>query len=568
MTMAARTGRITMALALVTGILISAGGPARADFHFIKITEVFAGTGGFANAQFVELQMYAPGQTNLGGHSVVVQNASGGHAATYTFAGGVANGSSQDTILVGTSSVSTLFGVTPDLSMGSTGVLTAAGGRVCFDDIDCVSWGNYSGTNGQSPANPAAGIPSGSSLTRDISGGTPGALEDADDTDNNNADFDLNTPTPRTNARITGAPAGGVIRFSQPTVTIGEEAGSAEVTVVRSGATTGVVEATWSTSSLGGDIETDIGAPKSGTLHFEAGDAQETFSLPITNDTAIEGDETIGLHLRGPTNGAALGELDAVLTITDNDQPPAFGGLRFSAATYTAAESAGTSIITVTRTGGSEGAVGVSYSAGPGGSATSGSDYTPTSGTLAFADGQTSRTFSVTILEDAGDEPSETVGLALTTPTGGAVLASPSSATLTITDNDDPPDTAAPSSRITTPVAGRTYRRGNLRSLKGTATDDLSGVQDVDVALRMRRKDGTCRWWNGTGFVKRSCSMKLWKAASGTGTWSYGLQNLLPVSTPASKVRDYTAYSRASDANSNLETAFQNGRNSNTFEIK
>jgi hypothetical protein len=49
---------------------------------------------------------------------------------------------------------------------------------------------------------------------------------------------------------------------------------------------------------------------------------------------------------------------------------------------------------------------------------------------------------------------------------------------------------------------------------------------------------------------------------------SYGLQGLLPVSTPASKVRDRTAYSRASDVNSQLETAFQNGRNSNTFGIK
>ena len=568
MTLVGRTGRIVIALSLVAGVLVSGVGPARAGFHLIKITEVFAGTGGFGNAQYVELQMYGPGQVFLGGHSIAVQNSSGGQVATYTFSGSVANGASQDTILVGTTSASTLFGVTTDLSMGATGLLNPDGGRVCFDNIDCVSWGNYSGPNGQTPANPSAGLPSGSSLIRDISAGTPGVLEGADDTDNNAADFDLDAPSPRNNARASGTPSGGVLSFSQPTVTTGEANGPAQVTVQRTGATANPVEATWSTSPLSGSTESDIGVPKSGTVSFGAGIAQATFSLQITNDTAVEDEETIGLHLRGPTNGAVLDELNAVLTIGDDDQPPAFGALRFSAATYNVGESAGLATINVTRVGGTEGAVAVSYGAGPGGTATGDADYTPLSGSLEFAEGQTSRTFSVPILEDGDDEASETVVLTLADPTGGAVLASPSSATLTIADNDAPADAVAPTSRITVPVHGRTYKRGGLKSLKGTATDDLSGVQGVEVALRMRRKDGSCRWWNGSTFVSRPCSSKLFKGASGTSVWSYRLRSLLPLSTGTSKVRDYTAYSRASDVNSNLENVFQNGRNSNTFDIK
>jgi hypothetical protein len=70
-----------------------------------------------------------------------------------------------------------------------------------------------------------------------------------------------------------------------------------------------------------------------------------------------------------------------------------------------------------------------------GGSATAGSDYTAASGTLTFAPGETSQSFSVAVLEDGDDEPNETVILALNDPVN-ATLGTPSEATLTIVDND------------------------------------------------------------------------------------------------------------------------------------
>ena len=70
------------------------------------------------------------------------------------------------------------------------------------------------------------------------------------------------------------------------------------------------------------------------------------------------------------------------------------------------------------------------------GSASSGSDYQSTSGTLTFADGEVSASFDVTLMDDTAVEGNETFSVALMAPTGGAGLGSPSTATATIIEND------------------------------------------------------------------------------------------------------------------------------------
>jgi len=123
-------------------------------------------------------------------------------------------------------------------------------------------------------------------------------------------------------------------------------------------------------------------------------------------------------------------------------QGAASPSLQFSSATYSTAEGSGSAVITVTRTGDPLPSVGVNHTTSDG-TATAGADYTDSDGTLGFSCGDMEQTFSVPIATDALVEGAETVALGLDTPTGGASLGSPYSATLTIEDQDlTPPDTS------------------------------------------------------------------------------------------------------------------------------
>ncbi len=111
------------------------------------------------------------------------------------------------------------------------------------------------------------------------------------------------------------------------------------------------------------------------------------------------------------------------------------GSLQFSSPTYGTQQNSGSATITVTRAGGSTGAVQVGYATAPGGTAVAGQDYTATSGTLSWANGDlNSKTFGVTILNNPQATTNKTVSLTLSNASGGAYLGSQTNAVLTITN--------------------------------------------------------------------------------------------------------------------------------------
>ena len=108
------------------------------------------------------------------------------------------------------------------------------------------------------------------------------------------------------------------------------------------------------------------------------------------------------------------------------------GTFGFTVDNYTVNESGGTATITVNRVGGSDGAATVNWAIADG-TGTLADISGASSGSLAFADGELFKTFTVAINNDTSLERNETLNLTLT---GDGLTFDQSTATLTIRDND------------------------------------------------------------------------------------------------------------------------------------
>ncbi|HCV30925.1 MAG TPA: sodium:calcium exchanger, partial [Microcoleaceae bacterium UBA9251] len=154
--------------------------------------------------------------------------------------------------------------------------------------------------------------------------------------------------------------------------------------------------------------------------------------LTFTPATGKTGRATITLNLKdsgGTANGGVDTSPNQTFTINVNNT----GTFNFSDADYTVNENGKFATITVTRTDDINGVASVDYNTSNG-TANAGSDYTATSGTLNFAIGETSKTFTIEIIDDTLVEGDETVNLRLISPTNGADLGTISTAVLTIVD--------------------------------------------------------------------------------------------------------------------------------------
>ncbi len=228
---------------------------------------------------------------------------------------------------------------------------------------------------------------------------------------------------------------GGLITFSANAYGVQENGGSVTVTVGRAGSTNNSVSINYATSN-GSAVSGTNYTSANGTLTFGVGETSKTFSIPITDNSTIDGNRTVNLTLSNPTNGATLGAPNpVVLTIIDDEaQQSSTGSFKLSQANYTVLKSAGKATIAVSRVGGATGSVNISY-ATTDGTARSGTDYTSTVGTLTFAQGEMLKTFTIPIA--TGTPASDTVkniNITLSSPTAGAQLVSPSTAVLEISN--------------------------------------------------------------------------------------------------------------------------------------
>jgi hypothetical protein len=195
--MKARLGLVVLGALAATALVPAT---ALASFHFVKVREVYPGSVANPNSEYIELQMFAPGQNLVDTHTVTAYSAAGA-SEDYTFNADVDSGANQATMLIASTEAETQFGVTSDLKI-TKHALDPSGGAVCWEQWDCVEWGNFTGAVLTSPTGDAeAAIPDGQALRRSIAPGCATLLENADDTDDSAVDFAPITPGPSSKPR-------------------------------------------------------------------------------------------------------------------------------------------------------------------------------------------------------------------------------------------------------------------------------------------------------------------------------------------------------------------------------
>lgn len=239
----------------------------------------------------------------------------------------------------------------------------------------------------------------------------------------------------------------GEVRFKHRNAQVREGDGVILVTVERSHGAEGAVSVDYATQDGSAVADEDYTAV-SGTLTWEDGQrGARVVEVPILDDDDEEGQETFKVVLSNLTGDAELEEDELSVRILPSDRgqggPPSDGAgeFRFDQGNFVVFESAGSAVISVERSHGSEGDVSVRVFTTDQ-KAIAGEDYEETSEVLEWGDGESGRkTLTVPLIDDDVHEPSENVRLTLADPTGGAVLDNGRwRALLTIKDDDDPDD--------------------------------------------------------------------------------------------------------------------------------
>ena len=217
------------------------------------------------------------------------------------------------------------------------------------------------------------------------------------------------------------------------------------------------------------DIDTASSASQPIAIQYRIGTGAWTaVDGGYTANANTGGDTSLSVTLPAAANNAARLEVRVItLDVTGSDAFIGIDDIRVTSSAIVVAQPGilsvadaaidegndGTSLLafTVSRDGGTAGAVSASYTLSlPGGSG--GADAadlaagTPLTGTVSFADGETSKVIEIAVRGDTAFEPTETFGLTLSAPTGGATLGD--AAAIGTIRNDDAAPPAPPAAFI------------------------------------------------------------------------------------------------------------------------
>ena len=280
-------------------------------------------------------------------------------------------------------------------------------------------------------------------------------------------------------------------------------------TVTLSQAASAAVTVNYATSDVTATAGTDYVAT-SGTVTIPAGSTTGTFNVVVNGDSTVETDETLRVTLTSPSSNATIATSTATGTIT-NDDVATLPSL--SVANVSKAEgNSGTSnlVFTVTLSQAAAAPVTVNY-ATSNLTATAGTDYVATSGTVTIPAGSTTGTFNVVVNGDTTVESDETLRVTLSGASSNATIAT-ATATGTIT-NDDVAPPVVPSLSIAN--VSKTEGNSGTSNLVFTVTLSQAAASAVTVNYATSDVSATA----GTDYVAGSGTVTI-PAGSTKGTFN------------------------------------------------
>jgi hypothetical protein len=330
------------------------------------------------------------------------------------------------------------------------------------------------------------------------------------------------TPT----AQVASSPSSSdALQFATASTSGAQNAGTISLSVKRTGSTTAAVTANFSTADGTAIAGSDYTA-MSGTLQWAANDTTpQTIVVPISNATPFVGSKNLKVVLSNATGGAAIGSPGSAAVTISGDGSATAASLNFSASSYTVAQAAGTMMVTVNRTVGSSGAVSVAY-ATANGTAIAGTNFTAANGTLKWASGDsTPKTFAVAVSNATPFSGSKSFTVALSNPTTGVTLGSPSSASISITGDASGTvgnvEFSAASYAVDQTGSAVTVTVNRTSGSSGAvgasyATSNGSAVAGADFT----QTTGTVQWASGDA-TSKTISIPVSDATSFSGTKSF-----------------------------------------------
>ncbi|MCP5098330.1 MAG: DUF11 domain-containing protein, partial [Chloroflexi bacterium] len=266
------------------------------------------------------------------------------------------------------------------------------------------------------------------------------------------------------------------VNFSSFNYTVDEAVVSATITVTLGNASGQPVMVDY--ASIDGSAKAGFDyTAVAGTLAIPAGTISTTFTVLIINDGIYEATESLMLALSNPVNISIGLVQTATLSLLDNESAPEVG---FDISDPSFDESVGTVVVTATLSTISGFDVMVDYESSDD-LATAGEDYTAVNSTLTIPAGQPFASFTLPIIDDALDEPDETLLLTLSNPIGATLDLGRNESTVVITDNDDPPTISFDAATFTVDESA-----GNA-----IVTVTLSGASGKEITVDYASSDGS-----------------------------------------------------------------------------